>query len=71
MTFAEYFILGLFVFLGLFSVISASFNFDWFFQTNGAMTFVKWMGRTGARLFYICLGLALILCGILGFINWK
>lgn len=69
MTVPEYLILGLFIFLGAFSLIAAGFNFEWFFKTNGANTFVRHLGHTGARIFYICLGLALIACGVMGFIR--
>ncbi|RHJ79334.1 immunity 17 family protein [Parabacteroides sp. AM08-6] len=67
---SEYFILALFVGLGLFSIVAAVFNFDWYFQTSGAMTFVKWLGRPGARIFYALLGCGLIACGVLGLLYW-
>ncbi len=67
---SEYFILVLFVLLGIFSVIAALFNFEWYFQTSGAMTFVKWFGRNGARVFYALLGIGLISCGVIGFLYW-
>ena len=60
----EYFILILFIALGIFSVIAAILNLDWYFQTSGAMTFVRWLGRKGARIFYALLGLGLISSGI-------
>ena len=43
---SEYFILSLFIALGLFSIVAAICNFDWYFKTSGAMTFVNWFGRT-------------------------
>ena len=49
---SEYFILSLFIALGLFSIVAAICNFDWYFKTSGAMTFVNWFGRGGARIFY-------------------
>lgn len=67
---SEYFILFLFIALGLFSVIAALFNFDWYFKTSGAMTFVSLLGRPGARIFYALLGLGLIACGALGLFYW-
>jgi len=70
MTFAEYFILGLFVLLGLLSLSAAIFNFTWFFQTSSARTFINWLGLMGARIFYGFLGLVLILCGVMGYIQW-
>ena len=68
---SEYFILILFITLGIFSIIAAILNLDWYFQTNGAMTFVKWLGRKGARIFYVLLGLGLIACGVTGPVFWK
>lgn len=68
---SEYLILALFIALGLFSIIAALFNFDWYFETSGAMTFVKWLGRPGARLFYLLLGIGLVACGVLGLLYWR
>lgn len=65
---ADYFILAVFIALGLFSLIAALFNFDWYFNTSGASIFVHKFGRGGARIFYALLGLALIACGLLGMI---
>ena len=55
---ADYFILAVFIALGLFSLIN----------TSGASTFVHKLGRGGARIFYALLGLALIACGVLGIV---
>lgn len=68
---SEYFILLLFILLGLFSLIAAIRDLDWYFQTSGAMTFVKWFGRKGARIFYGLLGLGLITSGVMGFMYWS
>ena len=67
---SEYFILSLFIALGLFSIVAAICNFDWYFKTSGAMTFVNWFGRGGARSFYALLGIGLIACGALGLMYW-
>lgn len=68
---SEYLILALFIALGLFSIVAALFNFDWYFETSGAMTFVRWLGRPGARLFYLLLGAGLVACGVLGLLYWR
>lgn len=68
---SEYFMLALFIALGTFSVVAAIFNFDWYFKTSGAVTFVNWLGRRGARLFYALLGLALMACGIIGLVAYR
>lgn len=67
---SEYFILILFIILGTLSVFAAVLNSDWYFKTGGAQPFVEYWGRRGARIFYVLLGLGLILCGILGLIYW-
>ena len=67
---SEVFILILFNALGVFSLVSAIANFDWFFETAAAMSFVSKLGRTGARLFYGLLGIGLLACGSLGLLYW-
>lgn len=67
---SEYFILILFIALGLFSMVAAILNLDWYFKTSGAMMFVNWFGRGGARVFYAFLGAGLVSCGTLGLIYW-
>lgn len=67
---SEYFILILFIALGAFSIVAALFNFDWYFETSGATTFVRWLGRKGARVFYALLGAGLIACGTAGLLYW-
>lgn len=68
MTTADYFILAIFVALGLFSVAASIFNIEWYFRTEGAAFFVRRWGRRGARIFYACLGVALVACGLLGMV---
>lgn len=71
MTPAEYLILALFVLLGVLSCGAALFNAAWFFRTGSARAFTNLLGHTGARLFYGLLGLALIACGVLGYVQWN
>lgn len=66
----DYFLLVIFIALGAFSLIAAIFNFDWYFSTSGAATFVRRLGRRGARIFYAILGVVLMVCGVLGLIYW-
>ncbi|WP_106831379.1 immunity 17 family protein [Parabacteroides pacaensis] len=66
----EYFFLFTFIALGIFSLIAAILNIEWYFQTNGASLFVRRWGRKGARIFYALLGIALISCGTIGLIYW-
>ena len=67
---SEYFIFALFIGLGVFSVVAAVLNLEWYFQTSAAQTIVKWLGRTGARLFYVLLGVGLITCGVLAILYY-
>ncbi len=54
-------IFGIVIFLaGLFSVFCAAKDYDWFMNSSKARLFVKLLGRNGARVFYILLGLVLI-----------
>jgi small neutral amino acid transporter SnatA (MarC family) len=62
---AEYLVLAIFVLSGAVALAAAIFDFDWYFQSQRASTFVNWFGRAGARLFYGLLGLALIAAGIM------
>jgi len=55
----------LFVAIGMFSLAGAMFNWDWFMNDRRAAFFVSVFGRTGARVFYALLGIALIGIGIL------
>lgn len=71
MAISEYFILGLFVFLGFLSLLAACFNFEWFFSARKAVPVVRMMGRGGARIFYAFLGLALIGCAVMGWLSWS
>lgn len=64
---AEYLVLAIFVLTGSVSLTAAVFNFDWFFRSRKAATFVQQLGRNGARVFYGLLGIALVGAGILFF----
>lgn len=65
----EMFIFGMFIALGLFSVVAAIGNIEWYFRTEGARMFVRWWGRRGARVFYFLLGIALMAGGLLGLLG--
>ena len=51
---------------GLFSVVSALFDWDWFMNSRRARFIVRMMGRNGARIFYTLLGLGIMIFGALG-----
>ncbi len=57
---------GLFaVFAGLFSIVCAAKDFDWFMNNHKARFFVNLLGRDGARWFYGILGLLMVLLGLM------
>lgn len=45
--------------VGLFSITCAVMNWDWYMNSRRARLFVSIFGRTGARIFYVLLGLAM------------
>jgi len=51
--------------VGLFSMAGGLFDWNWFMTSRRARLFVKLLGRTGARIFYVLLGLGLLILGIL------
>jgi hypothetical protein len=61
---SPYFQLLLFGGAGLFTIAGAIFNWDWFMNDYRARFFVKIFGRDGARIFYVILGLVIIVLGV-------
>lgn len=59
-----------FIFAGLFSFASAMMDWNWFME-HRRTRFVTSVfgGRTGARIFYIILGLGLTVLGLLGYLR--
>lgn len=54
----------LLVAVGLFSVLAGVFNWDFFFNSRKARLWIRLFGRGGARIFYILLGILIIVLGI-------
>ena len=50
---------------GLFSAAGGIFNWEWFMSNSKARFVTYFIGRTGARAFYILLGLAIVVLGTL------
>lgn len=50
--------------VGLFSVLAGVFNWDFFFNSRKARLWIRLFGRGGARIFYILLGVLIIVLGI-------
>ncbi len=51
---------------GLFSLAGALFDWEFFMSNYRAAVFVRWLGRTGARILYAVLGLFLVGMGVSG-----
>jgi small neutral amino acid transporter SnatA (MarC family) len=50
---------------GLFSIVCAAMDFDWFMNHRRARFFVRVFKRNGARIFYVVIGLVLAALGFL------
>ena len=60
----HYIIQGVFVLVGLLSVVASIMNWDWFFTAHNARFFVNQFGRQWARVCYAILGGLMIFIGI-------
>jgi hypothetical protein len=58
-----------FLILGAFSLLGGLMNWDFFMKNYRARPLVSLFGRGWARIFYILLGLSLILISIFGMIS--
>lgn len=65
----HYFIQGIFVLVGILSILAAFFNWDWFFTAQNARFFVNQFGRQRARICYALLGGLMIFIGIYFFLT--
>ena len=50
--------------VGLFSIAGALFDWDFFMTSRRATLFVRLLGRQGARVFYLLLGMTIIVMSI-------
>ncbi len=50
---------------GLFAIVSAALDWDWFMNHRKARFFVRQFGRENARIFYVLLGTSTLVLGIL------
>ena len=50
--------------VGLLAVAGGLFNWDWYMTDRKAQFFVNILGRTGARVFYVLLGVVLIIVAV-------
>jgi small neutral amino acid transporter SnatA (MarC family) len=51
------------IFAGIFTIVGAAADWDWFMNNHRARLFVSLFGRDGARVFYVILGLLIIVLG--------
>ena len=63
----ENFTIGVLLFLaGAFSTYCAAMDYDWYMDSRKARFLVTLVGRPMARLFYMVLGIVVMVAGILG-----
>lgn len=55
---------GLFMAVGLFTILGAAANWEWFMNGRRAQFFLWLFGRDGARVIYVLLGLAFAAYGL-------
>ena len=65
----HYFIQGLFVLVGLLSVLAAICNWNWFFTAQNTQFIVRNVGRKQARWFYALIGILMMGTGIFFFLS--
>lgn len=53
-----------FILIGLFSILGGVLNWNWFMNNSRARFFVNILGRNGARIFYIGLGILVVAYGL-------
>jgi hypothetical protein len=63
----HYLIQAIFVIGGLIALLSAIFNWNWFFTAQNSQFVVKNTGRRKARLIYAIIGIAMICTGVFFF----
>ena len=65
----HFIIQGVFVLVGLLSLLASLMNWDWFFTAHNAQFFVNQFGRQWARVCYAVLGGLMIFIGIYFFLT--
>ncbi len=53
----------IFLIIGVIAIAASVFNWDWFFNSNGAAMIVQFLNRKGARIFYGMTGVAIVIVG--------
>ena len=65
----HYLIQGIFVVVGIVSILAAAFDWDWFFKSRNTQFVTASVGRPRARLFYAALGVLLIATAVYFFFS--
>lgn len=65
----HYIIQGIFVVVGLLSILASIFDWDWFFHSQNTQFIVHNVGRKKARMFYALLGLLMIATAVYFFLE--
>jgi len=55
--------------IGVFTMLGGILDWDWFMNHSRARGFVQLFGRTGARVFYVLLGLGFVVLAVVAFIR--
>lgn len=66
------FIPWLLIACGTFGLLGGALDWSFFMESRKAQIFVRLIGRGGARVFYVALGLALVtfgICALLGYVD--
>jgi hypothetical protein len=56
----------LLIVIGLYAMAGAGLDWEWFMGDPKAQIFVRLLGRTGTRVFYILLGVGVVIIGLFG-----
>ncbi len=59
-----YFCAAIFILAGAFTVFCSVMNFDWYMNNRKARRLSAIIGRNGARILYIVIGVIIIIAGI-------
>lgn len=55
----------IFLIIGIIAIAASVFNWNWFFNSNGAAMIVQFFNRKGARIFYGITGAAIVAVGFM------
>jgi hypothetical protein len=65
----DYLVNFLFIAVGIYAMVGAALDVEWFMGNPKAQVFVHILGRLGTRIFYLLLGVALVVLGLWGLLD--